>query len=128
MANKKHKLTIAVLMGGVSSEHDISLETGKNIVENLDRSKYYLRPVEITKNNRWRASGKYLPFKKALKGVDLVFNALHGTFGEDGKIQGLLEILRIPYTGSGVLASALAMDKLKSKIIFKAEGLNVAKF
>lgn len=122
------KLKVGILMGGPSAEHNVSLETGKNIIENLDKRKYQPVPIKISKRNYWLVSGKRLTFVKALKKINLVFNALHGTFGEDGTVQGLLESLGIPYTGSGILTSALAMDKPKSRMIFKEKGLDVPQF
>ncbi len=126
-------MTVAVLFGGTSSERAVSLETGKNILKNLDRKKYILEPVVIGKNGKWKMQGKELEPPDALKlaekrGVEVVFIALHGKYGEDGTIQGLLEFLDIPYTGSGVLASALAMDKIRSSELFVLHGFLVPKF
>lgn len=106
---------MAVLLGGKSAEREISLRTGQAVVANLDREKYEVFPVEVRQNGKFE-----LPPK-----TDLVFLALHGPYGEDGTIQGMLEMLEIPYTGSGVLASALGMDKLLSRKLFAAEGLKV---
>lgn len=130
MANKlksKKLLRVGVLMGGPSSEHDVSLATGRNVVENLDRSKYEPIGIRITKNKEWFIKGRKTSEAKALAGCDLIFNALHGTFGEDGRIQALLEYYEKPYTGSGIIASALAMDKLRSREVFKMAGLKVPK-
>lgn len=111
------KRNIAVLMGGMSSEHEISLISGQNVFEYLDKNKYDVQKIIITKNGEWPI--------EALKGIDVVFNALHGEYGEDGRIQGLLDCLGVKYTGSGVLASALGMDKIKSYELFKLHGLNI---
>ena len=127
------KARIAVLFGGTSSERAVSLDTGKNILKNLDRKKYISEPVVIGRNGKWKMRGKELAPPDALKlakkrGIEAVFVALHGKYGEDGTVQGLLEFLGIPYTGSGVLASALAMDKVRSSELFAFHGLLVPKF
>ncbi|MHB1663827.1 MAG: D-alanine--D-alanine ligase [bacterium] len=110
-------LKIGVLMGGTSAEREISLKTGKAVADSLERMGYSVKRFDLDKN-----------FFDDAKDIDICFNALHGTLGEDGKIQGVLELLNIPYTGSGVEASAIAMDKIKSKIIFKYYGLAVPDF
>ncbi len=110
-------LKIGVLMGGVSAEREISLKTGKAVADSLASMGYNVKKFDLDKN-----------FFKEIDSINICFNALHGTFGEDGKIQGIFELLDIPYTGSGVEASALAMDKIKSKIIFKYYGLTVPDF
>lgn len=131
-------------MGGKSSEHDISLISGKEVVSNLDSKKYDVLPVVIAKDGkRWQfptkqkflKSPKQVTTKQSIeknrslsnfqKCVDVVFIAMHGAGGEDGKVQGFLELIGIPYTGSGVLASALGMDKAKTKIVLRDSGLNV---
>jgi D-alanine-D-alanine ligase len=108
---------VAVLMGGWSSEREVSLASGNPCADGLERAGYRVTRVDVTRNISATLS-KLKP--------DVVFNALHGPFGEDGTIQGVLEFLEIPYTHSGVLASALAMDKEKSKKIAKASGIPVA--
>jgi len=117
------KLKVAVLMGGKSSEYEISLATGENVVESLDKNKYQVKPIIITKRNRWTYQGRVIEPEKALKGINIVFNAMHGQYGEDGTVQGILEFLGVPYTGSDVLASALAMNKIKSRELFRLNGL-----
>lgn len=115
------KLKIAVLMGGKSSEHDISLISGKEVVTNFP-SKYSCVPIVIPKNgNGW--------LNELLEAnVDLCFIAMHGSFGEDGTIQGLLDSLGIKYTGSGVSASAIGMDKILFRKIMKAEDLPIPEY
>lgn len=108
-----------MLMGGPSHEYEVSLNTGKNICANLDTKKYIISSLIIPKNGKWR-----MPRTEP----DVAFIAIHGTYGEDGTIQKLLEEARIPYTGSGVLASALGMDKPRSCAIFRKAGLNVPRF
>ena len=120
-------IKVGVLMGGPSSEHEVSLATGQNVIENLDKTKYESIAVKISKTGRWFLNGKLTSQGVALTGCDVVFNALHGTFGEDGKIQGILEHAGIKYTGSGIAGSAIAMDKFHSREIFKLAGLNTPK-
>jgi len=128
MKKETPKLTkVAVLMGGQSSEHEVSLNTGQNVIENLDKTKYEPVAIKISKIGKWFLSGKPITQSEALKGHDVVFNALHGTFGEDGKAQAILEHAGIKYTGSGIAGSAIAMDKFHSREIFKLAGLNTPK-
>lgn len=101
---------VGILVGGMSSEREISLSTGKAIYEALQARGHEVSKIEV---------GRDLDRVLREAPVDVAFLALHGTYGEDGCVQGLLEILGIPYTGSGVMASALAMDKLKSKQLFE---------
>ncbi len=108
---------VAVLMGGFSSERPVSLSSGNACADALEQVGYKVTRVDVD-----RDVGSVLT---ALK-PDVAFNALHGPFGEDGTIQGILEFLAIPYTHSGVLASALAMDKEQAKKIAKAAGIPVA--
>jgi len=117
------KIKIAIIMGGPSAEREVSLNTGKNIFENLDKNKYEPVTIEILQDGKWQKGGKLLSIEEALKNIDIVFNAMHGEFGEDGTVQGLFESLKIPYTGSGVLASALGMNKFISRLIFREYGL-----
>ncbi len=123
----KKLLKVAVLMGGPSTEHEVSLATGKNILENLDSSKYQAISAKISKKGQWFLGDQPVELSEALKGTDIVFNALHGTFGEDGTVQALMDYYKTKYTGSGIVASALAMDKLRSREMFKLAGLNVPK-
>ena len=107
---------IAVLMGGLSSEREVSLSSGKGCADALETVGYRVTRVD---------AGRDLAQVLAALKPDVVFNALHGDWGEDGCVQGVLETLAIPYTHSGVLSSALAMDKDKSKAVLKAAGLKV---
>ena len=119
----KKLITVGVLMGGPSSEHVVSLATAKEVLARLDSQKYKSLPIKIARTGKWSIDGKAVDPVKALKKCDVVFNALHGTYGEDGKVQALLEHHQIPYTGSGIAASALAMDKFHSRGLFKLAGL-----
>jgi D-alanine-D-alanine ligase len=107
------RLRVGVLMGGPSAEREISLASGRRVLAALDPARYEAIPLEIP------AAGPWAPPRD----LDAVFVALHGPFGEDGSVQGLLELARLPYTGSGVLASALAMDKRRSRQLFGFNGI-----
>ncbi len=122
------KLKIAVLMGGPSSEREVSLVTGKAVFDNLDRKKYLPTLVEMSKDNNFfviqknrRTKFNFLGLAKAK--FDVVFIAMHGSPGEDGGIQGLLETLGVKYTGPGLLSSALAMNKVFAAQVYVANGL-----
>jgi D-alanine-D-alanine ligase len=108
--------TIAVLMGGPSSEREVSLDSGRACAAALREAGYTAVEVDC---------GLDLAVRLSAINPDVCFNALHGRWGEDGAVQGLLEWMRIPYTHSGVLASALAMDKVKTKDVYVANGLPV---
>jgi len=121
------KKTVAVVFGGRSGEHEISVRSAQSIIAALDREKYEVREIFITKAGEWQP-GPLLPQPGANAGIDVVFPALHGTFGEDGTMQGLLELADLPYVGPGVLGSALAMDKEVMKHVCRAHGLPVVDF
>jgi D-alanine-D-alanine ligase len=123
---------VAVLMGGVSSEHEVSVASGNGVLENLDRDSYDVTPVLISKDGLWSFPDVSLmeiwdaiPELKRRR-VDCAFLALHGAYGEDGRIQGMLDLLGIPYTSSGCSANGIAIDKIRSKIIVSAAGVPVA--
>ncbi|MBY0202634.1 D-alanine--D-alanine ligase [Paenibacillus cucumis (ex Kampfer et al. 2016)] len=107
-------MRVGVIMGGTSSERDISLLTGQEMIANLDRSKYEIIPIELN-------SKRDLIDKS--DGIDVALLALHGKYGEDGTVQGTLESLGIPYTGCGVLASSVCMDKDMSKQLMRQAGV-----
>lgn len=112
---KKEK--IAVLLGGTSAEREVSLQSGKAVLETLLNQGYNAHPVDPK---------EYPVANLKNDGFDRVFNILHGRGGEDGTMQGLLEQIGLPYTGCGVMASALTMDKMRTKMLWKAFGLPVA--
>lgn len=118
-----NKIRIAVLMGGPSAEHDVSLRSGEMVLANLDRKKYSAKAVLISKKAKWAISPA-----KIKKDFDLAFIAMHGEYGEDGTVQAILDKYKIPYTGSGVRASQLGMDKAKSAAKFKKAGLKTPDF
>ena len=114
------KSKVSILMGGLSTEKEISLQTGKQVSKALNQ-KYDVKEIYVDEN-----------LEKLVKNIkdfapNYVFNALHGKFGEDGQIQSILNYLKIPYSHSGVLCSSLAMNKFFSKLIFEKEGLNCPK-
>ncbi len=111
---------ICVLKGGISPEREVSLKSGEAVEEGLKEAGYAVFNLDTAKGNFFRQLAKEKP--------DVVFIALHGSYGEDGTIQGWLELVGIPYTGSGVLASALAMDKISSKRIFSSQNLSLPHF
>ena len=147
------KKTIFVFMGGPSAEHPVSLVTGTGIVRAMDARKYAVHPVLIAQDGHWTWGSKPLtpyqsenfsvnffagaengmqkklrPSLEELKPIDLAFIAMHGRFGEDGHFQAMLDYAEIPYTGSGMLSSAIAMDKIKSKEIYRANDIPTADF
>jgi len=139
------KLRVAVLFGGMSSEHSVSLGSATSIISNLDDSLYDVLPIGITPQGGWLLEGNPLCLLKnpgqphtetpvsagdainwlARNQVDIVFPVLHGPNGEDGVLQGLLEAACLPYVGSGVLGSAVAMDKVAMKSILSSHGLPI---
>ena len=118
-------LRIAVLGGGRSSEHDVSLASAASVSEGLRCAGHEVRGIEIGRDGVWREDARELTLRPGhgIGGVDVVFPVLHGPFGEDGTVQGLLECLDVPYVGAGVLASALCMDKVVSKGVMVHAGI-----
>lgn len=137
------KIKVGVIFGGMSTEHDVSIVSGLSVVKNLDKNKYDVYPIYIDNDGTWY---KYnVDINKIvilnvgdeldnieiidnvlsyIKNMDVIFPVLHGLYGEDGTIQGMLELLKVPYVGCKVLASCLSMDKVYTKIIFEKAGLN----
>lgn len=160
------KINVGIIFGGKSEEHEVSLMSATSIIRAIDKEKYNVIPIGITKSGNWMIydgpvekiengewegiSNKLLKDKpeenvfsvipvgeKSIQNkippvlvdkIDVIFPVLHGPYGEDGTIQGLLEMADIPYVGAGVLASALCMDKVYAKKIFELEGLNVVDY
>ena len=151
---RNSKIRVAVLFGGKSGEHEVSLASARSVMAAIDREKYEVYPIGISKSGRWITAGD--PMKALAEGpdtadtematsltaagrrdlvpgmqqtrfpeVDVVFPVLHGTFGEDGTVQGLLEMADLAYVGSGVLGSALGLDKAAVKDVFRAHGLPI---
>jgi D-alanine-D-alanine ligase len=118
MALVTHK-KIGVLLGGLSSEREVSLASGTAVLKALQEKGYHAVAIDV---------GRDVAAELNRNAVEIAFNALHGKYGEDGAIQGLLDVAGIPYTGSGVLASAIGMNKIVSKAVFKAAGLSVGAY
>ncbi len=123
-------LKVAVIYGGMSTEHDVSLISGKNVIDNLDKSKYEIYEIKITKDGKWldKRDREIKDIYKLLKEMNVVFPVLHGLYGEDGTIQGMLELAKVPYVGCKVLASSVCMDKVYTKIIFEKAKIPQAKY
>jgi len=122
-----HKIKVAVLRGGPSNEYEVSIKTGKSVLENLPHA-YVPTDVFISKSGDWLVDGMIVNPHKIFQGTDVVFNALHGEDGEDGKLQRFLDHSHVKYTGSGALASALAMNKVMAKELFISAGLKTPVF
>ncbi len=118
-------MRVAVLGGGRSSEHEVSLASAASIRNGLEEAGFTAVEIEIGRDGVWRREGTEMAATpgRGLEGVDVAFPALHGPFGEDGTVQGLLECLDVPYVGAGVLASALCMDKVLFKRLMERCGL-----
>jgi D-alanine-D-alanine ligase len=156
------KIRVGVIFGGRSGEHEVSLVSAKGIMSAMDKGKYEIVPIGITKEGRWIASGDPMKALEAgtlegsvpaallgdpsqrglmrleesekavttarLSEIDVIFPILHGPYGEDGTVQGLLELADIPYVGAGVPSSAVGMDKALMKAVFQAHGLPVVEY
>ena len=138
------KERLGVIFGGMSTENEVSVVSANSVIKNLDREKYEIYPIYIDKNGIWyeysdlqeeRKLGEKVDKKNRisdligyLKKLDILFPILHGLYGEDGTIQGLFELLKIPYVGCGVLASSIGMDKVYTKIIFDKAEINQTKY
>ena len=120
-------IKLGVIYGGISTEHDVSEMSAKSVIENLNKEKYDIHEIYINKYGKWYEvkdgeQEEIYNLLWTLKELDVVFPVLHGLGGEDGTIQGMLEMMQVPYVGCGVLASSVGMDKAYTKIIFdKAE-------
>jgi D-alanine-D-alanine ligase len=144
------KTRLAILYGGRSAEHQVSVVSARSVMEALDPDRFEVVPIAITRDGAWmlpdrspleltaadgtlpevEAAGRELAVRpqEGVHGVDVVFPILHGPFGEDGTVQGLFELADLPYVGSGVLASALAMDKAMAKVVLAQAGLPQAPY
>jgi len=144
------RIRLAVLYGGRSAEHQVSVVSARSVMEALDPGRFEVVPIAITRDGAWllpdrspleltasegtlpevEPAGRELAVRpeEGVGGVDVVFPILHGPFGEDGTVQGLFELADLPYVGSGVLASALAMDKAMAKVVLAQAGLPQAPY
>ena len=121
------KLRVAILYGGRSGEHEISVRSARSVMEHLDVERYEKVEYFIDRDGVWSPK-PILPQPGAQPEIDVVFPVLHGTFGEDGTVQGLLELADLPYVGAGVLASSIAMDKEMMKRVCAERGLPVVEY
>ena len=138
------KIKVGVIFGGMSTENEVSVVSAGSILGNIDRKKFEVFPIYIDKQGKWyifiedgkkRELGAEVEniieienIEEYLQKLDVVFPVLHGLYGEDGTIQGLFELLKIPYVGCRVLASSVGMDKVYTKIVFEKAGLNQAPY
>lgn len=126
-------IKLGVIYGGVSTEHDVSEMSAKSVIENLNKEKYEIHEIYINKYGKWYEVKddeveEIYNIIWTLKELDVVFPVLHGLGGEDGTIQGMLEMMQVPYVGCGVLASSVGMDKAYTKIIFDKAGIPQAPY
>ncbi len=121
------KLRLALVFGGRSGEHEVSVRSATSVKKALHPAKYEVSEYFITKEGNWEPRA-IIPEPGANQEIDVVLPMLHGTFGEDGTIQGLLELAELPYVGAGVLASAVSMDKAMAKRLFRDAGLPVVPY
>lgn len=125
------KKKLGVIFGGMSTENEVSVMSAQSVLKNLDREMYEIYPIYIDKNGIWwevTQKEKIENEVKYLKELDVIFPVLHGLYGEDGTIQGLFELLKLPYVGCHVLASSVGMDKVYSKVVFDKAGLKQTKY
>ncbi len=141
------KLKLGVIFGGISTEHEVSVVSGTSVIENLDKEKYEIYPIYISKKGEWYKYKKTINEIKTLEiseeineiekiedvieylsKMEVIFPVLHGAYGEDGTIQGIFELIKIPFVGCGVLASSVGMDKVYAKIVFEKAKINQAKY
>lgn len=120
-------LRVAVLYGGRSGEHEVSVRSAEAVMNALRSEGHEVLPYLISKSGKWDPA-PIVPEPGANEGIDVVFPVLHGTFGEDGTIQGLLELAALPYVGPGVMSSAVAMDKVVCKRLLREQGIPVVDY
>ena len=121
------RTVVGVLRGGPSSEYAISLQSGAHILAAIDQKMYEPRDIFISREGGWHVRGLEVPPERALHGVDVAFNVLHGEYGESGDVQKILEAAGTPYTGSDAFSSAIAFNKQTTKDIVSREGIKVAR-
>jgi len=135
------KINVGILFGGKSAEHEVSLQSAKNVFDAIDKKKYNPILISINKNGKWlidkdpvvlapESSGRVINLSNVNEEVkvDVVFPILHGPFGEDGTVQGLLKLANIPFVGASVLGSAVGMDKDVMKRLLRDAGIPIGKF
>ena len=122
---KGMRSVIAVLRGGPSSEYEASLQSGATVLAHLDKEKYDPRDIFISRDGEWHLHGAPVTPERAMRGVDVAFNALHGEYGEDGTLQRILDMLAVPYTGPGAALAALAFDKERTREAVQPFGVRI---
>ena len=137
------KLKLGVIFGGMSTENEVSCVSGISVIKHLNKEKYEINPIYIDKSGNWfklkiediAKEGEELENRETIsniieyiKEMDVIFPVLHGLYGEDGTIQGLFKLLKVPYVGCGVLASSVGMDKAYTKVIFDKANINQTKY
>lgn len=147
MGLNMNKIKIGVVFGGMSTEHDVSIVSGTSVIQNLDREKYEIYPIYISKDGKWFKYVKQIEKIRImqiaeqpqelediqnpleyLKKLDVIFPVLHGLYGEDGTIQGLLELIKVPYVGCKVLGACNSMDKVYTKVILDKAKIKQVKY
>ena len=122
-------IKLGIIYGGISTEHDVSIMSAKSVISNLNKEKYEIHDIYINEYGKWFENNEEIyNLIWKLKELDVVFPVLHGSGGEDGTIQGLLEMFKIPYVGCGVLASSVGMDKVYTKMVFEKAGIPQAPY
>ena len=119
------RIVVGVLRGGPSHEYDVSLKTGASVLGALNKEKYEARDIFIDRQGNWHLHGVAMAPERALRGIDVAFNALHGHYGEDGQVQRVLDQVGVPYTGSGAFSSAAAFNKHRTREAVVALGVKV---
>ena len=123
------KIKLGIIYGGLSTEHEVSINSAKSIIDNIDKDKYEIYKIYIDKKGNWyKEDNKIDNVFDYLRNLDVIFPVLHGLYGEDGTIEGLFELLGVPYVGCNVLSSSICMDKIYTKMILDKIGIDNAKY
>ena len=123
------KIKLGIIYGGLSTEHEVSINSAKSIIDNIDKDKYEIYKIYIDKKGNWyKEDNKIDNVFDYLRNLDVIFPILHGLYGEDGTIEGLFELLGVPYVGCNVLSSSICMDKIYTKMILDKIGIDTAKY
>lgn len=123
------KIKLGIIYGGLSTEHEVSINSAKSIIDNIDKDKYEIYKIYIDKKGNWyKEDNKIDNVFDYLRNLDVIFPVLHGLYGEDGTIEGLFELLGVPYVGCNVLSSSICMDKIYTKMILDKIGIDTAKY
>ncbi|HEY4504115.1 MAG TPA: D-alanine--D-alanine ligase, partial [Candidatus Paceibacterota bacterium] len=123
-----NRIRVGVLRGGPSSEYEVSLKTGAAVINHIPRDIYDIQDIFISRDGVWHKNGAPIVPHNIFPNLDVVFNALHGQYGEDGKVQHILEMHKIPFTGSGSFSSVLGMNKVLSKSVFEKNKIKTPQY